>query len=118
MTWAQWQPGRQGTGYHKLRLFSSHLLKCDCYLLKYCEGAGIPPHTDPALPGYRHFRINAVLKQAKSGGVLSIVDTLWSRGRVHLFRPDLVEHSVSPVLEGTRLVLSIGWLKRSTGEET
>ena len=79
----------------------------DMYLLRYSKGQGIPPHRDE-VTGKRHYRFNLVLKQSEGGQF--VCDTpLWSWKRCHLFRSDLSIHSVTPVTEGRRYVLSIGW---------
>ena len=50
----RWQPGRQGTGYDKMLLFTALWpIPFDSYLLRYPEGSEIPPHTDPVQAG-RH----------------------------------------------------------------
>lgn len=107
-----WEQGRQGTGYLKRRIFefANRLFGMDCYLIKYLPNTYIPPHTDP-VPGFKHFRLNIVLKQTGRGGNLYFYKTR-QYGRVFLFRPDHVEHSVSNVDNGTRLVLSIGLVVR------
>ncbi len=112
-----WIPGRQGTGYFKLKLVECQWpVKFDIYVLKYPLGSQIPYHTDP-VPGYRHFRLNWILKRAL-GGVfvpmpqMGIRSYIFRSRRLVIFRPDLVPHEVTEVVWGTRMVLSIGWLRR------
>lgn len=107
-----WVEGRKKSRYEKMLLAQSSWLKFDCYLLRFSRGAYIDPHTDPAQPGYRHFRLNIYLRSARRGGVFSVEKSLFRNGAFCLFRPDLHEHSVSAVEAGTRYVLSIGWLLR------
>lgn len=105
-----WQLGRQGTGYFKVKLFESRLLKCDAYLLKYPEGAYIPGHKDPVETG-KHYRCNIFLKQAKDGGQFWADKKILDWPRIQIFRPDINTHGVSKVIKGTRYVLSFGFVK-------
>lgn len=110
----KWQQGRQGTGYYKMKLFESKWLKFDMYLLKMPPKSHIPSHLDK-VQGYKHNRLNIILKRPKIGGHFFIwKDTgpriIWDR--IILFRPDLIEHAVSEVSGSTRYVLSIGWLTK------
>jgi len=112
----RWERGRQGTGYWIFKIFSVWTLHCDCYLIYYPTGSYIPPHKDPAIDGYEHHRINIVLRQADKGGWFWVrqgfgVGTT-DRSIVR-FRPDIQEHSVDRVLEGSRLVFSFGWLRKA-----
>jgi hypothetical protein len=108
----RWAPGRQDSGYDTFPLAISKFFRCDCYLIRYRKGAGIPPHRDKVAPGNRHFRLNIILWPARKGGDLSCEWYLFRFGPIKLFRPDLAEHSVSPVEEGVRYVLSFGWLRK------
>lgn len=109
----KWQEGRQGTGYYKLKLFESKLLKLDVYLLKFPENSYISPHTDPSTLGYQHHRMNVILKKAIKGGEFKkSYKRKEEYGRVIKFRPDIEEHFVSKIKKGSRWVLSVGWLKR------
>ena len=104
----KWQEGRQGTGYLKKKLLGSNTF--DCYLLKYEKGTHIPRHKDPVHVG-RHFRINIELWKASKGGIFEASDIIFKIGIVVMFRPDIYDHSVSKIEEGTRYVLSIGWIR-------
>lgn len=106
-----WVPCRQGSGYHKLKLLESSYLKCDAYLLYYPEGSWIDVHKDE-VPGHEHWRYNIELIQPEEGGFLKGSFNYWqgSRRRVNKFRSDFY-HEVTKITKGTRLVLSIGWLK-------
>lgn len=113
----RWVKGRQGTGYERLTIFQSQLLKCDLHILRMSPGIIIPPHKDNIAPhllkqGYKkHFRFNVVLKKAIGGNfvtsALGLVKKRWA-----LFRPDIDLHWVTPVHSGTRYVLSMGWLTK------
>jgi len=106
----RWQRGRQGTGYDKMLLLTARWpLPFDSYLLRYPEGAEIPPHTDPVRAG-RHYRLNLILKSPRSGGEFVCASPLWANARIKLFRPDACEHSVTRVVGGSRYVLSVGWV--------
>ncbi len=106
----KWDKGRQKTGYDKMLLaVSKRFFLFDCYLIRYPEGSGIPPHTDPSTLG-RHYRLNIILKSPKSGGEFLCKDPIFETKRIKLFRPDQSEHSVTTVVGGSRYVLSIGWI--------
>jgi hypothetical protein len=107
----RWKKGRQNTGYEALPLVISKLLRLDCYLLRYRQGVGIPPHKDPAPVGARHYRLNVIIWPARKGGDLECESYLFELGPIKFFRPDLALHSVSPVEEGVRYVFSVGWLR-------
>lgn len=108
----RWQKGRQGTGYEKCLLLTGLWpMPFDLYLLRYRAGQGIPPHTDPT-PGKRHYRANLVLTQGQ-GGKFVCADPLYTSERLHVFRSDLSVHAVEPVTNGTRYVLSLGWLRKA-----
>ncbi len=125
-----WTPGRQHTGYEICSLQGEMSLthplvaralarigtpvenRWDVYFIRYRDGSHIPPHVDPAEPGRRHRRINAVLAHAAAGGGLIIDDrTIELRvGDAVLFYPDAEVHRVSAVT-GPRLLFSVGaWI--------
>jgi hypothetical protein len=122
-----WTPGRQGTGYDisSLReapppavaralahLGTPHEQSWDAYLIRYRDGAYVPPHLDPAQHGRRHRRLNAMITQATGGGELRIggAPIALDPGDAVLFYPDHERHEVAPVA-GTRLLFSVGaWL--------
>lgn len=110
-----WEPGRQGTGYEKLKLWVKlkyfGRYKWDAYILRYPEGSKIPSHTDP-LPEHAHYRLNIYLLNAKAGGVPEHDKAIVSNRFFTLFRPDLYEHSVSEITRGSRYVLSLGFCRR------
>lgn len=138
-----WQIGRSANPkapYFKYLVFQSKLLKMDMYILKYPVGSEIDFHKDAVPKGYKHYRLNVVLKKAKQGGLfitkMSTEDyvnnaplptnsrefysegkdfahyVIHHLGRIHFFRPDIIEHAVGRIDEGTRYVFSIGWLRR------
>jgi hypothetical protein len=98
-------PGRQGTGYEKLKLFSA--LFFDSYVLRFDEGSYIPEHVD-IVDGFNHFRLNVILRNADEGGEFRCDNVLSIFGRVHLFRPDIEKHLVTEIHSGRRIVLSFG----------
>jgi hypothetical protein len=109
----RWEKGRQKTGYQKMLLAAGVWpFKFDVYLLKFPEGCEVPPHTDNVQSG-RHYRLNLVLKQAKTGGEFICADPIYCSPRIKFFRPDLCEHSVSKVLSGNRYLLSFGLVRGS-----
>ena len=126
-----WRPGRQHSGYDILPLKTTlpdelrgaldRALAAigapvgdlwDVYLIRYAHGAHIPPHVDPAEPGKRHRRINAVLTPATRGGEL-VIDAqpiALAVGDAVRFFSDREVHAVSRV-EGARLLFSVGaWI--------
>lgn len=114
----RWQRGRQGSGYDKLLLGGMRWpLPCDCYLLRFPTGASVPPHTDRVKQG-RHYRLNIILRPARRGGEFVCERPIHASGRIKLFRPDVEEHSVTTIDEGTRWVLSIGWVRGARGGDT
>ena len=113
----RWRRGRQQTGYDKMLVVQSLWpLPFDVYILRFCEGAEIPPHTDPVATG-RHYRCNIVLKRATAGGEFVCARPIFASTRIKLFRPDACEHSVTRVTRGRRYVLSIGWVRPDIGDE-
>ncbi len=109
---SNWERGRLGTGYEKLKLFSSARLRCDAWLLRSGVGAAVPSHVDPAPPGFRHLRVNVILWPAREGGHFLAVDSLIDLPRLKVFYSDRA-HAVTPIRAGSRLVLSIGVLLRA-----
>ena len=108
-----WKEGRQETGYFKCKLAGGR--RWDCYLLKYPVGSYLPDHIDPVDVGREHHRINVVLKRAERGGNFYISQhprfADLSKKRIIKFRSDIYRHGLTPVIKGTRYVLSIGWIK-------
>lgn len=108
--WLRWQRGRRDGGYAKLLIMAcAWPVKCDCYLLHFPKGARVAPHVDSAVGA--HYRLNVILVPAHRGGVFRSACALIGRPRIKLFRPDICLHEVTEVLEGSRWVLSIGWLR-------
>jgi len=110
----KWVPGRLGSGYFKFPLVSASLFGYgfDSFILKMPKGSEIKLHTDPAIFGKRHFRINFITREAKSGGYFIVVRnnaSTHTNSRVNIFRPDIEEHRVSRINEGTRYALSFGF---------
>lgn len=122
-----WTPGRQHTGYDILPLRdamprTSPLVAralaligppfenfWDVYFIRYLPAAHIPPHTDPAQHGRRHRRVNALLQDDPTGGVLYIGGRKLELaiGDAVLFSPDTEPHEVTRV-EQPRLLFSVG----------
>ncbi len=125
-TEAVFGPGRQGTGYELapvpdglfklVKLASYRALGIDksvghdCYVMRYKTGSCIPKHKDTAFFGSRHLRVNAIVQDAGRGGQLLIEDTPYEiRERdAYVFRPDLLDHEVTTITEGERLVWTMG----------
>lgn len=113
MSWLTWVGGRQGTGYSKMLLAKSKLLGFDLYLIHLPFTCSVPHHTDP-VPGFEHHRVNITLRNARSGGVTYIESTgpALRMGRAYHFRPDEQLHYVTPVMKGSILMLSFGWIRK------
>lgn len=111
--WLQWSDGRQNTGYQKKLILQWKFF--DVWLIKYKEGDHIPEHVDVVSEGYNHHRINIVLKEALQGGDFICPNAKKFLKRIYLFRPDRDKHSVTKIIKGERLVLSIGWIKKNSG---
>lgn len=120
--WLRWVDGRQGGDYQRMLLLRSKLLKFDFYLLRLPTGSVVRPHIDRVPDGFEHHRINVTLREATSGGITFIDPKVVSREKSeyerapkhYRFRPDIHRHHVTKVEAGSVLLLSFGWLKRST----
>ena len=107
----RWDRGRQDSGYEKMKLIGASFIPFDLYIIRYKVGNSIPEHLDPVDEKYNHHRLNIIIKQSKKGGQLSI-DGKKVKRRVVLFRPDIQKHSVTKIEEGSRYIISIGWVTR------
>ena len=107
----KWKPGRLGTGYDVYTIID--LPRFDVHILRMCEGAYIPEHTDK-IDGFAHNRMNIVLRRAKVGGQFICREAV-RIGRITFFRPDTAKHCVTQVHKGRRYALSIGWASRYRG---
>lgn len=106
-----WKQGRQSSGYSKISLLESMWpIPFDLYLLKFPEGSQIPEHVDKVDEGFRHYRLNIILKKSLSGGAFIAEQSIINWSRVKFFRPDISKHSVTKVVGGSRYVLSFGFL--------
>ncbi len=106
----RWREGRQETGYLKmLLLWSKFPVPFDMYLLKYPEGSVIPLHIDKVKTG-KHYRLNIILKNAKSGGIFIVKNCIFETKRIKFFRPDVSQHSVTKIEKGQRIVFSLGFI--------
>ena len=114
-----WQEGRQQGGYRKLSLYTSTTNNWDLHLIRYDKGAFIPLHTDPSpIEGKAHYRFNFTLWKAKEGGREVLSGNAIRKGkRWYLFRPDLISHCVTEVRQGSRWVLSFGFLGERMPEQ-
>lgn len=106
----RWIPGRQESGYFKMKLFS--FAKIDCYLIKYPPGSCIGKHKDSVGRG-SHYRANLLVKDCGSGGKFLCQDTVMRLPRFVVFRPDINTHEVTKVVSGVRYILSVGWVTGS-----
>ncbi len=110
-SWLRWRSGRQRSGYEKMLLFANpYFVPFDCYLLRFRPGAEIAEHTDP-VSEKKHYRLNIIIRRARSGGEFICSDPIYESRRIKLFRPDRSPHAVTRVIEGTRYVLSVGWIR-------
>ena len=108
----KWEGGRQGGGYFKKLICQNVLpIPFDLYLLKYPRGAHIVRHRDEVKEG-NHYRLNIVLWEAAKGGIFQTESAIINTRRIKFFRPDISYHSLTVVEEGTRYVLSLGFIMR------
>lgn len=85
-------------------LFQSRRLSV--YLVHYRQGHRIMPHVDGVAEG-KLYKLNCVLVKPRRGGVFSCERTIFDLlGRLVLFRPDLHQHEVSRIEDGSRWLLS------------
>lgn len=108
----KFEEGRRGSGYQKLSLWMIVGKKygTDGWIIQYPIGSHIPVHIDP-IQDSKHYRLNIVLKQAKSGGKFSGQTILNLFDRIIFFRPDIMPHSVS-ACSSVRYIFSIGFAIR------
>ena len=116
----RWDKGRQDARYSKMLLATSQRFKFDCYLLKIMDGSAIPEHTDPAVEGFEHHRVNMFLLCTQPYDRHLAVQgpsKTWLFGRIMYFRPDLYKHSMRHMNQmwtgKATYILSIGWLKKA-----
>lgn len=110
----RWEGGRQAGGYEKMQLAKGP--RFDLFMIRYRCGASVAPHVDPAPPGWRHFRANLMLRAPRRGGRLALDKAIYAGRRLTIFRPDQNTHWVTTVEEGSRLMLSLGWLRPGGGQ--
>ena len=109
----RWERGRQGGGYKKMLLMCSQWpMPFDWYLIKFPRGSFIDEHLDEVEGDFKHWRLNITLKRCARGGKFRCAESYINMPLIALFRPDIMEHSVQRIDDGTRYVLSIGWLTK------
>lgn len=105
----KWIEGRQKNAYSKMLLTESKWpISFDMYFLHFPKGCKVVRHKDPT-PHKKHFRLNLVLLKPKKGGIFDCEYSFINTGRVHFFRADAFDHSMSKIEEGECLMFSIGW---------
>ncbi len=112
MSWLRWEEGRQGSGYSKMLLATAPFpVGWDMYLIKFPLESFIGAHKDP-VPDKRHFRLNLTLWDSSDGGdfICEPEGIVFKLPRLVLFRPDVAKHSVTEIMKGRRLVLSVGFI--------
>jgi len=111
-----WIPGRQQGSYSKMALIPlwlSQALNCDAYLLRFPSGCSVIKHKDPVAEGYNHYRANIVIKRPIQGGRMFILGPIKRWMRLEIFRPDLYEHGLEPIV-GSMYMLSFGCRIKAT----
>jgi hypothetical protein len=109
----KWEIGRQESIYYKMKIFESKYLKMDMYILKYIVGSYLPVHKDPSPEGYSHNRLNIVLKTPDCGGYFYKEGEFFSnKKRIHKLISSRENHGMTPIVKGSRYVLSFGWLSK------
>lgn len=82
-------------------------LRLTVNLVTYPEGHRVMRHNDPIGSG-SYYKLNFVVMKPAEGGVFETDRVIFSIfNRVILFRPDLYDHSVSTIVRGKRVLLSI-----------
>jgi hypothetical protein len=107
----KWEEGRQKSGYRIMTFINNSRFKFDMHLIQYPTGSSIPPHKDKANFDQRHYRLNIEVKRPKVGGFFVVEKCIFRWWRIALFRPDQCLHMVTPIEQGSRYVLSFGWLR-------
>jgi hypothetical protein len=110
MKFLRWEKGRQVGSYSKLALIPywlSRLIHSDAYLLYFPDGCSVIKHKDPVAEGYKHYRMNLVIKRPTKGGRMYCLGSVKRFGPLEIFRPDLYEHGLEPIT-GSMLMLSFG----------
>lgn len=88
-------------------IFSSRIFSIN--YVTYPTNHSVMQHSDPVQKG-RYYKLNFVLVQPKAGGVFKCSNCIINLfNRVHLFRPDKYEHSVSKIESGKRVLLSFAF---------
>ncbi len=104
-----WIKGRQPGSYCKWPLLISTFFSFDSYILRFPAGCSVMQHKDPVAPGFKHTRINIILKASPDPkDKMYINGPMWRWWRIDFFRPDLYEHGLRPI-KGKMYMLSIGW---------
>lgn len=103
-----WFKGRREGGYFKKKLVE--FKKFDMWLIKYPEGSFITQHNDRLDYG-DPWRINIILKSPKKGGTFVCHEYINILNRVYIFNARHT-HMVTEIVEGERLVLSIGFVRK------
>ena len=84
-----------------------HLRRLTINLVTYPEGHRVMRHNDPMGNG-SYYKLNVVLIKPEEGGVFETDRVIFSIfNRIILFRPDLYDHSVSTIMRGKRVLLSV-----------
>ncbi len=82
------------------------------YLVRYSTGHRIVPHVDMVSEG-RLYKLNCVLIKPGAGGEFICERNIFNLfGRLILFRPDLYQHQVSRIEQGSRWLLSFALTPR------
>lgn len=103
----KWITGRQGGKYKKLPLICCRWF--DSYLLKFDKGFKLPMHTDK-VEDKKHYRLNILLY----GEDVYIGEHIFRWWRIVLFRAE--QPHGTEYLTRNRMLLSIGWCRKSKGE--
>jgi hypothetical protein len=106
----RWEKGRQVGSYSKLALIPlwlSKLINSDAYILSFPAGCSVIKHRDLVAEGYKHYRMNLVLRRPDNGRRMYCLGPVKRFGRIEIFRPDLYDHGLEPIT-GSMLMLSFG----------
>jgi hypothetical protein len=82
--------------------------------ISYAKDGWIHPHKDWVDPGCNLYRVNVLVDAAGKGGecIVDGVEAKLGEGDAIVLRAELEEHQVKPILEGSRMIFTIGFHHR------
>ena len=114
-----WKIGEKGKNYFKFKIFEINFpFFLDCFLLKLLPDQYIPPHVDEIPEKFKNKytilkRLNIFIRLPKQGGYYIISRNNKEKyifDRFNITISNIETHSVTKILEGSMIILTIGWL--------